>query len=144
MFRAILTACLLAASSASAFVVDRDRHGGGATYTLCSAETTSNAVCDDGTNDRAAVVLGYTKLTFDSTESTATSYTCDIYAGNVTVVTANATDLDAAGADSAQINSVSLSPTIEMIQFDGVFAVVWIKCATITGGNVTVKVQGGN
>ena len=80
MFRAILIACLLAASSASAFVVDRDRHGGGATYTLCSAETTSDAVCDDGTNDRAAVVLGLTELTFDSTESTATSYTCDIYA----------------------------------------------------------------
>jgi len=144
MFRMILLACLLVASTASSYTQDRDRHGGGATWTLCSAETTSDAVCDDGTDDRGANVLGYTKLTFDSTESTATSYTCDIYAGNVTVVTGNATDLDAAGFDSTQINSVSLSQTTEMIQFDGVFAAVWIKCGTITGGNVTVKVQGGN
>ena len=144
MFRMILLACLLVASTASAYTQDRDRHGGGATWTLCSAETTSDAVCDDGTNDRAATVLGYTKLTFDSTQSTATAYNCDIYAGNVTVVTGNATDLDAAGFDSTQINSVSLSATTEMIQFDGVFASVWIKCGTITGGNVTVKVQGGN
>jgi hypothetical protein len=142
MFRAILIACLLAASSASAFVVDRDRHGGGATYTLCSAETTSDAVCDDGTNDRAAVVLGFTELTFDSTESTATSYTCDIYAGNVTEVEAGANDLAAASVASAQINSISLSQNVEMIQFDGAFALVWIKCGTITGGNVTIKVQG--
>ena len=132
MFRMILLACLLVASTASAYTQDRDRHGGGATWTLCSAETTSDAVCDDGTDDRAATVLGYTKLTFD------------IYAGNVSVVTGNATDLDAAGFDSAQINSVSLSATTKMIQFDGVFAAVWIKCGTITGGNVTVKVQGGN
>jgi len=144
MLRRMRLACLLVASTASEYTQDRDRHGGGATWTLCSAETTSDAVCDDGTDDRAATVLGYTKLTFDSTQSTATAYTCDIYAGNVTVVTGNATDLDAAGFDSTQINSVSLSATTEMIQFDGVFAAVWIKCGTITGGNVTVKVQGGN
>lgn len=144
MFRMILLASLLAASTATAYTQDRDRHGGGATWTLCSEETTQNAVCDDGTNDRAANVLGYTKLTFDSTESTATSYACDIYAGNVTVVESGANDLDAAGFDSAQINSISLSQATEMIQFDGAFAAVWIKCGAITGGNVTIKVQGAN
>ena len=143
MFRMILLACLLAASTATAYTQDRDRHGGGATWTLCSEETTSDAVCDDGTNDRGATVLGFTKLTFDSTESTASTYACDIYAGNVSVVEGNATDLDAAGFDSAQINSVSLSQTTEMIQFDGAFAAVWIKCGTINAdGNVTIKVQG--
>ena len=142
MFRMILLACLLAASTATAYTQDRDRHGGGATWTLCSEETTSDAVCDDGTDDRGATVLGFTKLTFDATESTATSFSFDIYSGNVSDVEGHATALDAAGFDSAQLTSVSLSPTTEMIQFDGAFAAVWIKCGTITGGNVTIKVQG--
>lgn len=109
-------------------------------FTLCDAEgAAETGVCDDGASvDIGARVTGFTHLTFDSTQSTGTTYRCDIYAGNDSV--ANTADLSTVGA---QINSVSLSSSVEVIQFDGTFAYVWISCPTGAGGSdsVTIKLQ---
>ena len=51
--RFFLTLCiLLLAVPAFGFNQTRTRHAGGATWTLCDAEETDDAVCDDGTVDR--------------------------------------------------------------------------------------------
>lgn len=145
MYKWILaTVVALVASQAAAFEQDRDRSFTGTpTWTLCSAET-DTGVCEQAAGvDYAAVVTGYQSLLFDASQSTATSFTCDLYAGGTGVANSNANDLAAAGTDSAQINSVSMSATTEMISFsDSVFGVVWVNCSAITGGNVTVTVTG--
>jgi hypothetical protein len=137
----ILTAVLLASSQATAFNQTRVRHSGGATWTLCSAEDTDDAVCDDGAIDRAAVVSGYDTLLFDASSSTNTDgFTCDIYGADHTVAAADGADLSAVGF---QMNSVSLSTTTQAISFsDMPVAVVWVKCGTIGNNNVTVTVTG--
>ena len=86
-------------------------------FTLCDAEgAAETGVCDDGASvDIGARVTGFTHLTFDSTQSTGTTYRCDIYAGNDSV--AKTADLSTVGA---QINSVSLSSSVEVIGLDGV------------------------
>jgi len=140
LFPAILA--LAFAMPASAFTnAAVDTLGNGVRiYTLCDAEgAAETGVCDDGSSvDIAARVTGFTHLTVDSTQSTGTTYRCDIYAGNDSV--ADTADLSTVGA---QINSVSLSSTTEVIQFSGTFAYVWISCPTAAGGSdsVTVKVQ---
>ena len=132
---------VLIVSQASAFEQSRTRHTGGATWTLCSEEATDDAVCDDGTNDRAAVVAGYDTLRFDASSSANTDgFSCDIYGGGNAVAAAHAADLSSSGF---QMNSVSLSKTVEAIQFsDMPVAVVWIKCGTIGDAHVTVTVTG--
>lgn len=112
----------------------------GRTFTLCDAEVTDDAVCDDGTNDKYAITTGFRTLLFDSSESSNTDYTCDIYGGTKAVADlANKSDLSAKGF---QMNSISLTPSTEAIMFsDTPVDVVWIKCGTITGANsVTVSV----
>tara|TARA_R110000737_G_scaffold250974_1_gene260560 strand:+ start:72 stop:518 length:447 start_codon:yes stop_codon:yes gene_type:complete len=134
--------CLvLVATQASAFTQDSTRHSGGKTWTLCSAEDTDDAVCDDGTNDRAAAVLGYTTLLFDASSSTNTDgFTCDIYGGDYAVAAAGSVDLSTSGF---QMNSVSLSTTTQAISFsDMPVSVVWVKCGTIGNNTVTVTVTG--
>ena len=140
--RFFLTLCiLLLAVPAFGFNQTRTRHAGGATWTLCDAETTDDAVCDDGTVDRAAVVAGYTTLLFDSSGGTSANYSCDVYGADHTVAGADGADLSSSGF---QMNSVSLSQTTEAISFsDMPVSVVWIKCGTIAdSGNVSVTVTG--
>tara|TARA_Y100000996_G_scaffold165148_1_gene128299 strand:- start:1213 stop:1644 length:432 start_codon:yes stop_codon:yes gene_type:complete len=132
---------LLTAVPAFGYTQTHSSHSGGTTWTLCSEETTDDAVCDDGTTDRAAGVAGFTTLLFDSSGSTSANYACDIYGGDYSVADADAADLSTSGF---QMNSVSLSQTVEAISFsDMPVSVVWIKCGTIVdGGNVTVTVTG--
>ncbi len=129
------------ASGTSSDYIQLDCSGNvGRTFTLCDEELTDNAVCDDGTNDRYAVVTGFNTLLFDSSESSNTDYTCDIYGGTKAVADlANKSDLSAKGF---QMNSISLTPSTEAITFsDTPVDVVWINCGTITGANsVTVSV----
>lgn len=140
MIRLIAVMCVfLVSSSALAFNQTRERNTSGTTWTLCDGETTSGAICDDGTVDRAAVVAGYTKLLFDSSNSSGTDYACDIYAADQDVADSDSSDLSSSGY---QINSISLTQNTEAISFADVpFAVVWISC-TITTGPVTIKVTG--
>ena len=144
MFRfASIVLLALIATSATAYNQTRSRHSGGTTWTLCSAETTDDAVCDDGTTDRAAAVAGFTTLLFDSSGSSSTNYACDIYGADHAVAEAAAADLSSSGF---QMNSVSLSQTAEAISFsDMPVSVVWIKCGTIGDSNsVTITVTGSN
>jgi hypothetical protein len=143
MYKIFMTlgVCLLA-SSAHSFEQDKVQSFlGSPTWTLCSAEATDDAVCDDGTNDRAAVVAGYDTLLFDASGSTNTDgFTCDIYGADHTVAEANGTDLSTSGF---QMNSVSLSTTVQAISFaDMPVSVVWVKCGTIGNLAVTVTVTG--
>mgnify|MGYP003136031529 FL=1 len=139
---AVGVAVLLLAVPVQAFTAAAvtDLFNGVRIYTLCDAEGPSETgVCDDAASvDIAARVTGFTHLTFDSSQSTGTTYRCDIYAGNDSV--SDTADLSTVGA---QINSVSLSSTTEMIQFDGTFAFVWISCSAGADNTdtVTVKVQ---
>ena len=117
-----------------------DLNNGVRSFKLCDAEGPSETgVCDDAASvDIGARVTGFTQLTFASSQSTGTTYSCDIYAGDESV--ADTADLSTVGA---QINSVSLTSSTEMIQFDGTFAYVWISCSAGAGGSdaVTVTVQ---
>ena len=112
----------------------------GRTFTLCDEELTDNAVCDDDTNDRYAVVTGFNTLLFDSSESSSANYTCNIFGATKAVADlADKTDLSAKGF---QMNTVGLSNSSEAIIFsDTPVDVVWITCGTIADGNsVTVSV----
>ena len=111
-----------------------------ASWQLCVAEDDDDAICDDSGTDRAAVVSGYKNLLVSSASSDSTSYTCDIFGGGYEVVEANAVDLSTSGF---QLNSVSLSQTVEAISFSDIpVDVVWIKCNTIGNNTVTITVTG--
>jgi len=129
------------ASGTSSDYIQLDCSGNvGRTFTLCDEELTDNAVCDDGTNDRYAVVTGFNTLLFDSSESSSANYTCNIFGATKAVADlADKTDLSAKGF---QMNTVGLSNLSEAIIFsDTPVDVVWITCGTIADGNsVTVSV----
>ena len=110
----------------------------GRTFTLCDAETVTG-ICDDGANDISAIVTGYPNLLFESSQSTSTSYACDIYAGSKAVVASDRSDLT---GDGFQINSISLTESVEAISFsDTPVDVVWMQC-TVNNNAVTVTVTG--
>ena len=129
------------ASGTSSDYIQLDCTGNaGRTFTLCDAEETDDAVCDDGANDLYAITTGFRTLLFDSSGSSNTDYTCDIFAGTQGVAElADKSDLSTSGF---QINSISLTPSTEAIMFsDTPVDIVWVKCGTITGANsVTVSV----
>lgn len=106
------------------------------TGTLCSAQTATATGCTGthvltGVSDQLVADLrGFDQVTFYSNQSTATTYTCDVYTSD------NGYDADSGvGQDRS---STSLTETQEAIVLSGPLAYAWIECAAIADNQVTI------
>ena len=100
-------------------------------YTMCSAEADTTAACDNASDNLVANISGYHEIGFDSSSSTATTYTCMPYLGS----TYHATK-------KAALLASDLSASAPMASASGTFNRIWIECTTaITGGTVTITMD---
>jgi hypothetical protein len=131
-----LMAITMAAGMANADVaptVIRDMGSVGVVYVMCDAEADDDTDCG-AADEIVADVAGFSSITFYSTRSTATTYTCNVMS--------NALGHDAVTGDGFDVSATPLSDTQEAITLSGPFSYVWVTCGTITGGNVTVDMLG--
>ena len=131
---AILVSILLAGSAWADVAPEKVNVTGNAVeYTMCDAQATA-VVC---TRDGDEIVLNGSdliSLTFFSTESTATTFNCDIYSSSTTY---------GAGTPAGfKVNVTSLSETQEVLTLSGPFIYVWVKCTAIADNQVTIKALG--
>jgi hypothetical protein len=103
--------------------------------TMCNQASGETGVCTDtgvisGGTARVHRFNGMYATTHFGTQSTATTYSCDLYG--------NDTGYDADAADRQVLNSTSLSQTNQAISFDGLFDYVWWECTAVTGGTVVI------
>jgi len=112
--------------------------GGGVTKlgTLCSAQPSSGTSTGctgtvNGVSDQLVADLrGYSSVAFYANQSTATTFTCDVYTSD------NGYDADSGvGQDRS---STAMSETQTMIVLDGALAFAWIECSAIADNQVTI------
>ena len=105
------------------------------TGTLCSGQT-ATSICVGahpltGVSDQLVADLrGFLSVSVYSNQSTATTYTCDIYSSD------NGSDAD--GGIGQDRSSTSLTETQEAIVLDGAIAYIWAKCSAIADNQVTI------
>lgn len=109
----------------------RDMTAGCVWVTLCDAETDTTAACDRRGDNIVADVRGRSNHTLFSTQSTATTYSCQIYQS----------DAGYSATARQQTTATALSASQTVISLSGLFGDVWAECSTITGGNVTITLQ---
>lgn len=111
---------------------------------MCSAETTSDVPCNDGSGDIFAFTHGFDSLTFLFSE-TGSGATCNAYAmghynGTSEADPVSESDLESFTTDS--LFSTPLSAANSRITLEGTdFNFVWVICSTIDT-NVTVEMRG--
>ena len=99
-------------------------------YALCTVET-STGVCQaagSSSEDVADLQLRSNHVAY-TTQSTATTYSCDLYTG----------DNGFHATHRKKVNASSLTDSNPSIPFVGPLNDVWAECPTITGGNVTLE-----
>lgn len=101
-------------------------------YTLCSSQAvqTGGTPCDSSTGDIVLYAAGRSNLTFYSTQSTASSYSCDVY---------SADESWAASSGGHKVNSTSLTQTTPVLSINGMFDYLWVECTSIANNQVTVN-----
>lgn len=99
--------------------------------TLCSAQTATGD-CTHGGQTIVWDVRGYKTITFDSTASDATSWTCDVIA--------NAVGHDANSGAGHDVTATSISDTADILTLEGGFRYIWVTCSALVagGGGVTI------
>ena len=107
-------------------------------YTMCPGQDDADVgICtvSSGGDEIVLNAAGFKSLTFYSNESTATTYTCDVYSSSV--------GYDAAPTGGFKVNVTSLSESQKIITLSGPFLNVWVSCPSINAaGLAIVKVQG--
>ena len=107
-------------------------------YTMCPGQDDADVgVCtvSSGGDEIVLNAAGFKSLTFYSNESTAATYTCDVYSSSI--------GFDAAPTGGFKVNVTSLSESQKIITLSGPFLSVWVKCPAINAaGLAIVKVQG--
>jgi hypothetical protein len=104
--------------------------GTGVVYTMCSAEA-DLGTCESGGDEIVLDAAGLTEIHFDASESTATTFTCDIKANNA--------GHDAANGVGQDMSATSLSETQTAITIEGGPRHFFIDCSAIADNQVTVK-----
>lgn len=104
--------------------------------TLCSAQTATATGCTgtvNGVSDELVADLrGFSTITLDSTASTATSYTCDLYT--------SALGYDGDSGAGQDRTTTALTETQQTVGLsDGGRSFVWVECSAISGGSVTIS-----
>lgn len=96
--------------------------------TLCSGQT-ATGVCTYGGQTIVWDVRGYKTITFDSTASDATSWTCDVLSS-----------ADGTASTGQDVSATSISETAEILTLEGGFRYIWVTCSALTagGGSVTI------
>jgi len=104
--------------------------------TLCAAEADVGA-CKNvaGTHTIVVDTGGRSLITFYSTQSTATTYTCDAYTNDTGYSATARASLTSAGAGT------QLTPTTMSVSVSGALRFVWVECSTaISGGGALVTI----
>lgn len=107
-------------------------------YTMCNAQTaTDECTVLPASGDELVVrVATNSNLTFYSTASTASTYSCDVISND------QGFDASAPTGNGFQINTASITPAAPILSFSGLFDFMWIDCSAINGdGNVTITLQ---
>lgn len=108
----------------------------GATFRLCNAET-ANGICDGTNGDLYAVVDEYSDFSFFFSQAGGTGATCNIFA--IPGGTAPVADLST--LTQFQINATALSSSNPFQAYSFPMKYVYITCAAISGGSVTVDMM---
>lgn len=103
------------------------------TYTLCNAQTaTGTCTVNPASGDElVAIIFTKSNWSFNADESTATTFSCNIqeaYSGH-----------DSGASNATDLFTTALSQTQYTNKWGGVLTRIWAECATITGGNVTIR-----
>jgi hypothetical protein len=107
-------------------------------YRMCDAQTvTGECVNKDPTPDQIVLNVGYVaSYTYYSTQSTASSYSCDIIT--------NKTGFDASVADSTQTDQVNTASITDEVPVYTNFVLLhrfWITCSEVADNSVTIDVD---
>ena len=111
---------------------------GGEVFIFCSEETGDGVYCGNGTDEYVLAVGRYDWIAVDFSQSTATTFDCDLIGANVPLNT-----LQALGATGQVMNSVPFSTSQKGISFSQHFRFAWVYCTTTTNGSVTATLYGG-
>lgn len=98
-------------------------------YVMCIAIAVPGE-CLDGGDEIVLDMQGNTSITFYSTQSTATTFVCDIIS--------NDEGFDATAGDGFKINNDSLAEDKEVLTLSGGFSHIWITCPTVSGAAVRI------
>ena len=103
--------------------------------TMCSAET-ATGTCDLSGSDIIVDVRSQTTLSFDSTESTATSWSCDVYQHSDVNLTV--------GTGGQKLNVSAITETNEVLVLRGAFHLIYLSCSALDpgAGSVTIRLVG--
>ena len=112
-----------------------DADAGCTTYNMCKAQTAVGDCTDLPASGATRVkrVAGKSHLSFYSTQSTATNYSCDIFSNDV--------GHDLLSGVGHQINTASLTQLSPILTFDGQFRFVWVTCPTLDDNQVTITLE---
>lgn len=100
-------------------------------YLMCNAQT-STGDCTRAGDEIVARLFGRYTVTFYGTQSTATTYSCDIVS--------NDEGHDEASGSGYTVNTSSLTNSAEVLSLEGLFDYVWVNCSSISGGGAAVTV----
>lgn len=104
-------------------------------YAMCVAEDAVGP-CKNPTNTDVIVadLQGRSVVTVFATQTTATTFACDVYGDDYGYLPApNASALTSAGSGT------QLSSSNRMVSLSGTLRHVWVECPTITNNTVTIN-----
>ena len=103
---------------------------------VCRAEA-ATGTCDDAAgNDIIIDARDLTSLSFDSTASDATSWSCDVYQHANTSLTV--------GTGGQKLNATSITQIAESLFLTGAFQMLYVSCSALDpgAGSVTISLVG--
>lgn len=107
---------------------------GGTVYTMCSAQT-ATGICKRDSDEIVLNGAGLQALTFYASETTSTTYTCNIHSSSV--------GYDDGPTLGFQVNTTSMSEAQPVLTLSGPFSYLWITCPAINAdGTLTLKALG--
>ena len=104
-------------------------------YKMCNAQTATGdcSVLPASGDELVLKVASFSNLTFYSTQSTATTYSCDVVSNDV--------GHDALSGAGHQINTASITESAPILSFSGLFYYLWVNCSAIANNQVTITLQ---
>ena len=105
-------------------------------WIMCAAEE-DTGVCIKSGDEIVQDVGEFSVLTFDSTRTTSSTYSCDVYGND------EGHDAATAAGDGEQLNSTSITQADRIINVPGGPRYMWIECTAINGdGVLTITMKG--
>lgn len=103
-------------------------------YVMCVASVATGP-CTDPTQASDEIVMdmqGNTSITFYSTQSTAATYSCEVWSND------EGHDAASPTGDAHRVESTPLTETARVLTLAGGFSFIWIECSALSGPAIRI------